>query len=340
MLDLGGWQNSMGIEEQESTVLVTSTTGYLSNVSSSITTLYVIFRPNSTVTEFSAIYCSLYPAVNTYGINITKTVLKENLVKSIPIPPNLAQFGDEEKDVSRYSHRMALAHTYRNGVRESCDGSRKPEPGLVQFFKNLNDISLSNDLSIPKNITQWYYPADCLWAIGTLSTAGIHTYFNDIFSGQTLNRSGRGGTQGSIQLTRLYREGNMSFATVDGTMGDIAQAMTMFIRTHGEEGPSAWMEGKMWYNTTCMYIRWSWIIFPAAMIGLTGVFLILVAIENRDVSQERLWKSSVLASLFCEVDFEVFDKPKPTSKQEMGDIAKSTSVSLEGNTGTLKLLSR
>jgi hypothetical protein len=38
------------------------------------------------------------------------------------------------------------------------------------------------------------------------------------------------------------------------------------------------------------------------MFGLTGLFLLLIAIENRGVETDRLWKSSFLAALFCEVE--------------------------------------
>lgn len=70
------------------------------------------------------------------------------------------------------------------------------------------------------------------------------------------------------------------------------------------------------------------------MIGLTGGFLILIAIENRGVVNNRLWKSSFLAALFCEVEVQ----EKQVRKDEMKAIAKSTSVSLEGKSGTLRLV--
>lgn len=51
----------------------------------------------------------------------------------------------------------------------------------------------------------------------------------------------------------------------------------------------------------------------AIMIGLTGILLILVAIENRGIENDRLWKSSFLAALFCEVEVH----EKPVEKEEM-----------------------
>ena len=93
----------------------------------------------------------------------------------------------------------------------------------------------------------------------------------------------------------------------------------------------------MWANTTCVYVRWEWIAFPVVMIALTGLFLLLVIIDNWKVESDRLWKSSVLATLFCEVDVE---RDRPKGKEEMSEIAKSTGVSLEGKSGRLRMVVR
>jgi hypothetical protein len=70
------------------------------------------------------------------------------------------------------------------------------------------------------------------------------------------------------------------------------------------------------------------------MIGLIGVFLMLVVFENRGIEKDRLWKSSFLAALFCEVEVH----EKAVGNEEMKAIAKSTSVSLGGKSGTLRLV--
>ena len=91
----------------------------------------------------------------------------------------------------------------------------------------------------------------------------------------------------------------------------------------------------MWHTTTCVHIRWEWITFPVIMMGLTGAFLLLVVVENHGVESDRLWKSSVLAALFCEVDVR---QDRPTNKEEMREIAKSTNMSLRRKSdGMLRL---
>lgn len=70
------------------------------------------------------------------------------------------------------------------------------------------------------------------------------------------------------------------------------------------------------------------------MIALTGVFLVLVAFENRGIENDRLWKSSFLAALFCDVEVH----ETPVGKEEMSAVAKPTSVSFEGKSGRLRLV--
>ena len=70
--------------------------------------------------------------------------------------------------------------------------------------------------------------------------------------------------------------------------------------------------------------------YPAIMIGLSAIFLLLVSIESRGIASERLWKSSILAMLFCDLDGVVTDGEKLVSRRDMEEVAKSTSVSLGG----------
>ncbi|CAN9154103.1 unnamed protein product [Alternaria alternata] len=119
--------------------------------------------------------------------------------------------------------------------------------------------------------------------------------------------------------------------TVDEVFGNMARSMTNAIRTYGvtnysgvpDAGPA---RGTMWFTSTCVHVRWSWIAFPAAMIGMYDIFLVLVHIESRGTETERLWKSSVLALLFCEMNSEVVDKAHPIHKSTLNEVAKSKSA--------------
>jgi hypothetical protein len=76
------------------------------------------------------------------------------------------------------------------------------------------------------------------------------------------------------------------------------------------------------------------------MIGLAATFLVLVHLENRVVQRDRLWKSSILATLYCDIDHTATSESRPVSRQDMERVAKSTSVSFDRTSGTLRLVSK
>jgi len=123
-------------------------------------------------------------------------------------------------------------------------------------------------------------------------------------------------------------------------MTNLTNAMNTVLRTHGMEEHSKPAEGTMWYTTTCIEINWAWIAFPAVMIALSAIFLLLVHIESRGVESGRLWKSSILAMLFCEMDEVVTEEAQPMGRQRLEEVAASSSVSLGKENGSLRLVAR
>jgi hypothetical protein len=116
--------------------------------------------------------------------------------------------------------------------------------------------------------------------------------------------------------------------------------MTSIIRTNPADNQTQPVHGTVWYAKTCIVVNWAWISYPAVMIGLCAVFLVLVHIESRDVDSQRLWKSSTLAMLFCELDEEVVAAARPLQRDAMGDTAKTTGVQLERDVDGLRLVGK
>jgi hypothetical protein len=136
----------------------------------------------------------------------------------------------------------------------------------------------------------------------------------------------------------MYRDDQyMNLDTVNEFMHNMTRSMTAIIRTNGPGNFTQSAKGTMWYTTTCIRVRWKWISYPAIMIGLSAIFLILVSIESRGIASEGLWKSSILAMLFCDMDDAVTDGDKPMTRQDMENVAKSTSVSRGGEGKRLRL---
>lgn len=320
-------------------------------------TITLLFRERFASNDSRAVNCTLFPTVNTYSVKVANTRLEETLLESIPldfdypdITTNLA--GGEEEGLEWRPNLFALAtdYTMRDGIKEPCAGSADPAPELVKHYK-VKTEEWDEEGKIHRTSTQWYYPKDCLWTMSQPAAWGLRRHFDTMFHEQILKSNGLSLIEGNAYLRALWRQdpegrenmtgppikGQTSIASIDESFRNMTRAMTAFIRTHGAEGEEGWARGYMWANTTCAYVRWEWIAFPVVMIALTGLFLLLVIIDNWKVESDRLWKSSVLATLFCEVDVE---RDRPKGKEEMSEIAKSTGVSLEGKSGRLRMVVR
>lgn len=311
--------------------------------------LYFIYRSSwQNNYDWKATNCSLFPTINTYGASIKANKLEETLKDVIPLLGLRAQFrqppvidSDQESQLFWWTYRMTTNYTIRNGIRESCEGSEKSAPDHVKFMKATEHPTYLNSTGhVVESVgwRWWYYPRDCIWSIHGRSITTIAAKLATIFQGQEAIMGLIGGVEASAHLRQLYLDGNMTFDTVNERIGALATSMTAVIRSHGGDGSQTFPQstkGDVWVKTTCIIIRWPWITFPAVMVGLSGVFLLLVVIENRGIDQDRLWKSSFLAALFCEVDMP----SRPMGKAEMKANAKSTSVRLGGkHNGSLRLI--
>jgi hypothetical protein len=344
------------------TVMKTSTTAteHRSNGRHPLSTITLLFRDALRPDNFSAVNCTVFPTVNTYSVEIADTLLKETLLNSVPL--DLSDSGNTTNaagDTEGWNptdsldmFALATNYTLRDGNMEPCTGSAVPAPGLIQHFK-LKTEHIDEDGIIFRTSTRWYYPKDCLWGMSIPATSGMRRHFDTMFSEQILTAWGQALTKGNVYLRALWQEMpeekkkktdtgsslvvQTSRASIDKSFSSMTRAMTAFVRTHGDQGEDEYVKGVMWSNTTCVYMRWEWIAFPVAMIALTGLFLLLVIIDNWGIESDRLWKSSILATLFCEVDVQ---RDRPKGKEEMEKIAKSTSVSLEGKSGRLRMVTR
>lgn len=285
--------------------------------------------------------CSLFPSLNTYGVNITDSILREILVDSVPLEPYDPSLRVGQ---TRCSYLTVGTKTLRNGLWEECVTSNSDDTVVngtrpIEYHKPYK----LDDGTVRYEKEALYYPPDCVWCFGQTAQVGTQRYFRNLFENQTLSWSGvNSGTYSSIYLRQLWQERNITegMKSMDGLMSDLATAMTAVVRSEGSEGEIWRAKGTMWVTTTCMDIKWPWMVFPILTITLTWIFLVLVMIENRGVGSQRLWKSSILATLLCEVEHRHAEQTRFTSKQAMMDMAKSMSVTLRDEQGVLKLIAR
>lgn len=164
---------------------------------------------------------------------------------------------------------------------------------------------------------------------------GIQSYLELIFEYQWCG-NGPKYTIESLHLKQLDNNEHLTLESVDGLIKNMTTSMTAVVCTHGSSNQNA--QGTMRYTTTYIQISWTWVSYSAVTIGLSAIFLLLIHIESRDDGSERLWKSSALAMLFCEMDDAVINSTKPLRKKAMKDIAGSTSIYLNRDATMLRLV--
>jgi hypothetical protein len=306
----------------------------------SLFTIKMMIRldPLKSPDKYQAISCSLHPHVNTYTAEIKANTLREHPVKSIPLGYK-KQHGSTMHDPAYLT--LATSHALRNGVQEACDRREQPAPGYVGVGQM--NIEASPNITQSSLINQtdrvWYTPEDCVWTFGFLPYFSIKEQLTNIFDDKNILISGVV-NDGTNYLRTLYRDGNITLDTVNELFGDLAASMTSIIRTNPADNQTQPVHGTVWYAKTCIGVNWAWISYPAVMIGLCAVFLVLVHIESRDVDSQRLWKSSTLAMLFCELDEEVVAAARPLQRDVMGDAAKTTGMQLERDVDGLRLVGK
>lgn len=325
-----------------------------------INSVTFLFRPEAQSGDnITAVNCTIFPTVDTYRVDVRNTLLTETLVDRTPMDIYYAGdvfdvAGDMINDTivtnGLYSYALASNHTFRDGVQMDCKGSKDPGPGLIRHYKVQSQQRVRG--LVQRTSLQWYFPADCLWFVGLGTAQGIYQQLDTMFDEQEMLSNNIALLSGNMYLQSLWRaeerprdtddiyvmlRGTATYETVNEAFSNMTKAMTAYIRTHGEEGVSGWAKGDVWSTTTCVYVRWGWIAFPAAMIGLTGIFLMLIVVDGWSDDSERLWKSSIVATLFCEVDTQ---RDRPVGMEQMTEMARSTSVSLAGKAESLRLIAR
>ncbi|KAF2830932.1 hypothetical protein CC86DRAFT_453212 [Ophiobolus disseminans] len=312
---------SMGI----GTSVIVLSTGSVKSTLRTLVTVKMLHKPSFHVLKALAISCSICPVVLTYGVNITKSIMCEKQIGVTRIGDNLLAGRNGPEQFVRF--KLAKSETFRNGTIVPCDRQHKADSGFTPVSHGNIGAAPSNSSwnSSATDAELWYYPDDCVYSMSKGAVDGIESYFGEIFDGQQLGNAGSNGIGGSIYLRQFHQAGNMTLATVDDMFRKITAAMTATIRTHGRNSDATQATGVVWCQTTCMKIRWKWLSYPVALIGLSLAFLALVAIESRDVAKDRLWKSSVLAMSFCDMDEVHLCGMSPTKNETIDVIVRSTS---------------
>ena len=129
-----------------------------------------------------------------------------------------------------------------------------------------------------------------VFRVAYLAAEALNTFMSETFTGSgSVNNSGAAFTSDVQQA--LYNTRNVS-ARID----NLAISMTNNIRQQNDNMTLS-VHGTTWKSESYVHVRWAWFTYPAAVAGLSLLFLTGSIIESahRDV---MIWKASNLALLF------------------------------------------
>lgn len=269
---------------------------------------------------YGAATCDLSPCVHTYSVNVTDGIATEKLLGT---SSTWGRGGNLQDSVML--NIPCLGPEGRQAVRD-------------QGYK-FNDSAewLAYNTSLDHSSGYWYNsssrvsgaPPQCLYEIGMLSINAIQYYVGNILEGNiTADLSSY---KGPAALQILFNNTYASFAQVDSVFKNISMGVTSNMRQIGNwtgykvpenvsniiGAPNQPALGLIMVTQSCVAVRWGWLAFPAGMILLATLFLVLTIMDttfndnlkapgqygqslpkSSMLRPAATWKSSVLPLLF------------------------------------------
>lgn len=276
-----------------------------------------------------AVSCNLSPCAKSYTARVTNGVLKEEQVGPTMDLTDLDNGTAINAGCLTSQQRQYLN---QNGYHIENETQWIWYSGNNSFVYELgacyNEYSCTSAIELiegPANISK-----NCIYNIFEGANYGISRFVTDYFNGSIV--PDQDAFAGPSVLQALYNGGNATVDSMTAAFQSVADSMTAYIRQNGDADAAAPAIGVVYQENTCVRIRWPWLAFPAVLVCLTILFLVLMILSNtRQVSTAQDWKSSPLPYLFHGLDRDVVPHPDPTlptKSKVMQDIAKSTHVQL------------
>ena len=226
--------------------------------------------------------CNLIPCVNTYIGNVSNGVLHETLVSSNTMP-FIGTFNSY--------FTVVLPSVRRNSKDISCTPTDKSQ----------HDTDICSTIGYtPINfysVEEQCWPNDCVWTFGINPSGGIWDLMVTLFDNETVYDVDSN-AQGVPWLVNLFNEGDTNIKRFETAWAGLADQITSVMRQKGENSTAPLAVGIALGSQTCIGIRWSWLSFPAALIVLTMIFLVITVLQISSSEVRQLWKSSSLVLLF------------------------------------------
>lgn len=257
---------------------------------------------------------------------MTGSVLSETFLSSARMGLNLNFMDDQGRGLSAPLLRLVTSRPLRNGLEDPCVPSETENPGLIKVAKANVDAAPEGQTTKDDVETAWY-PEDCVWDFGFGARYAISQELGRQLDDLDMQRTS-GVAVGTIAAKNMWRNGTATLTSIDDYFQALAEVMTAAVRNRGRTEDYA--RGQVTVSNTCVSVRWAWLSYPAALVGLAVIFLVLVFAQSPREPSFRVWKSSPLALLFLSMDESRYDANYyGMTKNDINQFAETVSVQLK-----------
>ncbi|KAI0867343.1 hypothetical protein GGS24DRAFT_507947 [Hypoxylon argillaceum] len=256
--------------------------------------------------QYGVATCSLQPCVRSYVANVDDGRLKETLVGQSDA--NMTWGYGESSTTSGLISLQTFLGLLDTQCINDAERQNLTEAGY-QIDRNTRwlpyNLTFNPHIDTPINATfpESLLAHKCLYALDSSFNSDIWTFMLDQFIIGIVQREYQDNSvqqasySGPTQLLSMFDSFYVNETTINSAISRLADAMTLWIRTHGYASHSERAIGEEFRYAICVKVNWSLVALPAALTGLTLVFFLLTVISTH---HQRLpvWKRSPLTFLF------------------------------------------
>lgn len=271
--------------------------------------------PNS---NFVAVSCSLYPCLRYYSAVVDKGQLKEEVVHTEHLQPDLSLW---QGDAAAFQPDNPTASTpgfsmWLSGVQSPCFNQ---STGALYTSANMSEaeggvpLAMKNPNGAPE-LLNTTAPSECVYKM----TLFFNMYLRQILTEELFNGTCYWDSRQGVEincgkswwLSQFWETQNATATSIIDRFTIIADSLTNRLRLGlGRDDTSVnKVLGTAIEPKAYTVVEWQWLLFPTLVLFIELLILIWMMIRSwRHRDNEVVWKSSVLAMFFYRDSFEPVD---------------------------------
>lgn len=288
---------------------------------------------------FGAANCELYPCVRTYETSVIDGIVTEQLLDRVSLESAGFSF------MNAYLLNTTCLTKAETGFLEKSGYSLESNQkwifyNLTSFVLEQTPARATND-TVLMDFEKAVQQRGCVYVVNAIFPNSLPVYLTSSWNGALTGAKNYGAGMNSFDgpeiLHALYNYGDFSFERTESLFENVTESLTSYMRNNpgvsiSANAPSAPAlaprqqdpmnftapaKGTVYYNRTCLVVRWPWLTLSAVLVVMTLLFFALVLAEQQRVTHKvRSWMSSPLPLLAFGPNVHSFDTMTAPAKRQ------------------------